>query len=223
MQRTPASSDALQLNISNNTAVGGSSKRAFDVGCALLGIALVSLALLLLAIIIKATSKGPILFRQPRIGYNAREFECLKFRTMTADADHVLKELIDTDPAARAEWIATQKLRRDPRVTSVGRFLRATSLDELPQLWNVLVGDMSLVGPRPIVRDELPRYGAAIRYYYNTRPGLTGAWQISGRNDLSYQSRVAMDKEYAESWSFSTDLWIMLKTIPAVVLHRGAY
>jgi UDP-galactose-lipid carrier transferase len=141
---------------------------------------------------------------------------------MVKDADRVLRRVLETDPAARAEWEATQKLRVDPRVTSIGRFLRDTSLDELPQLINVLRGEMSLVGPRPIVEAEIVRYGRDIDHYYDARPGMTGLWQVSGRSDTSYQRRVQLDVWYVKNWSLWHDIAILLKTVPAVLSKDGA-
>jgi undecaprenyl-phosphate galactose phosphotransferase len=141
---------------------------------------------------------------------------------MVQDADRVLDHVLATDPAAAAEWAATQKLRDDPRVTAFGRFLRRSSLDELPQLFNVLRGEMSLIGPRPIVQAEVARYGEEIEYYYQTKPGITGLWQVSGRSDTSYQRRVALDVWYVRNWTLWHDIAILLKTVPAVLLQRGA-
>jgi UDP-galactose-lipid carrier transferase len=139
------------------------------------------------------------------------------------ESDRVLEKLLFNDPVAAAEWAATQKLRNDPRITSVGRFLRLSSLDELPQLFNVLRGEMSLVGPRPIVQAEVARYGDEIEYYYETKPGLTGLWQVSGRSDTSYERRVRLDVWYVRNWTLWHDIAILLKTIPAVFLQRGAH
>jgi undecaprenyl-phosphate galactose phosphotransferase len=165
---------------------------------------------------------GPALFRHERVGHGGRTFFCLKFRTMIVSADAALEELLARDPAASQEWAETYKLRRDPRITRIGRFLRATSLDELPQLLNVLRGEMSLVGPRPIIVGELSRYGANAAYYLASVPGLTGLWQVSGRSDTSYERRVQLDTAYALTWTFWNDLAILLRTVPAVLLKRGA-
>jgi exopolysaccharide production protein ExoY len=165
---------------------------------------------------------GPCFYRHQRLGLNGQTFGCLKFRTMVPDADKVLADLLARDPRAMTEWERTQKLAQDPRVTSIGRFLRKTSLDELPQLINVLKGEMSLVGPRPITQAEVARYGAAIGSYYAVRPGITGLWQISGRSSASYDQRVALDAEYVATASTVRDVWIMLKTVPAVLFCRGA-
>jgi undecaprenyl-phosphate galactose phosphotransferase len=150
-------------------------------------------------------------------------FDCLKFRTMVPDAAGVLKQLLDTNPGARAEWGRDFKLKDDPRITSIGAFLRRTSLDELPQLWNVLKGEMSLVGPRPIIEVELERYGEEVGYYLETRPGITGLWQISGRNNTSYDDRVALDCWYVRNWSLWYDLVILVKTVRVVLWREGAY
>ncbi len=151
-----------------------------------------------------------------------RPFACLKFRTMVVDADAVLEAHLSTHAGARAEWAHTQKLVDDPRVTCLGRFLRASSLDELPQLINVLRGEMSLVGPRPIVTSEIGRYGAHFENCFSVPPGITGLWQVSGRNDCSYAERVALDAKYAEEWSLLGDLAILARTIPAVLLQKGS-
>jgi len=167
--------------------------------------------------------KGSPWFCHRRIGWGGREFSCLKFRSMLPDAEKILEDHFTTNPYAKAEWLATQKLRNDPRITRIGKFLRTTSLDELPQLLNVLMGDMSLVGPRPIVEAEVAHYGHNIDYYYSMRPGLTGFWQVSGRNDVSYDERVRMDSWYAQNRSLWVDLVIMLKTPFAVFKRSGAY
>ncbi len=165
---------------------------------------------------------GPTLFAHQRLGRNGRPFKCLKFRSMVVRADQVLRDVLATNPAAAREWAETQKLRKDPRITRIGAFLRATSLDELPQLFNVLLGDMSLVGPRPIVREEAPRYGADVQYYYAVRPGLTGLWQTSGRSELSYEQRVKLDVEYVTGRDMIKDLRILLKTVKVVLRRTGA-
>ncbi len=204
-----------------STPVGGLAKQCMDrCGAALLLLMLAPL-FVLLAMLIRRDG-GDALFRHQRLGANGRMFGCMKFRSMVANSDRVLEQLLASDPAAAAEWNATQKLRRDPRVTGVGHFLRKTSLDELPQLINVLRGEMSLVGPRPIVRAEIVRYGSEIRYYYQARPGLTGLWQVSGRSDTSYAQRVELDVRYVANWTFWRDVAIVLKTIPAVILRKGA-
>jgi undecaprenyl-phosphate galactose phosphotransferase len=165
---------------------------------------------------------APLLFAHYRVGHDGKLFRCMKFRTMYRDAERMLAELLEKDPAARAEWQREQKLLRDPRVTPIGHFLRRTSLDELPQLFNVLRGDMSLVGPRPITVGELTRYGRVRWHYLSVRPGMTGLWQVSGRNNTSYEERVALDQRYVEERSVWMNLHILLKTVKVVVARDGA-
>ncbi len=195
----------------------GRTKRAFDILAALAGLIFFLPTFLTIALITKLTSKGPVFYAHPRLGRHGRIFKCLKFRTMAPDAAERLAALLVADPQAAKEWRESQKLRRDPRVTAFGRFLRKSSLDELPQFWNVLVGDMSLVGPRPITRAELERYGAQRRYYLLVRPGITGLWQVSGRSNTNYDRRIAFDRRYVENWSLTEDIAIVLKTVPAVL------
>ncbi len=197
-------------------------KRTMDFTLTIFIILALSPILLLIAYLARMDG-GPALFAHSRVGRNGEAFKCLKFRTMVTNADKVLEKVLAEDPQARTEWETDFKLRNDPRITRIGRFLRKTSLDELPQLFNVLKGEMSLVGPRPIVRDEIYRYGAAFHHYARCRPGITGAWQVSGRNDVSYDARVRLDQNYARYWSASTDLAVLWKTIFVVVQRRGAY
>jgi exopolysaccharide production protein ExoY len=197
-------------------------KRTMDFTLTLLIILALSPVLLIIAYLARMDG-GPALFAHSRVGRNGEPFRCLKFRTMVMNADKVLEKVLAEDPQARAEWETDFKLRNDPRITRIGRFLRKTSLDELPQLFNVLKGEMSLVGPRPIVRDEVCRYGAAFHHYARCRPGITGAWQVSGRNDVSYDTRVRLDQNYARFWSASTDIAVLWKTIFVVIQRRGAY
>lgn len=166
---------------------------------------------------------GPVFFGHVRIGKNGRSFRCFKFRTMVTDAEQRLLKLLETDPVARADWERDRKLTNDPRITGIGRFMRKSSLDELPQLWNVICGEMSLVGPRPIVQAEVPRYGRYIADYMTARPGISGLWQISGRNDVSYRRRVALDVAFARSQSLKLYLRILVLTVPAVLFQRGSY
>lgn len=177
----------------------------------------------LIALSIFLANPGPVMFRQARIGRDGRLFNCLKFRTMATDAEERLAALLESDSNARAEWALDHKLRNDPRIVGVGKFLRKSSLDELPQLFNVLRGEMSLVGPRPIVPDEARRYGRYLNEYCQVRPGLTGLWQISGRNDVSYRRRVAFDVLYVRHASVSFDTKILLFTIPCVLFSKGSY
>jgi Undecaprenyl-phosphate galactose phosphotransferase WbaP len=198
-------------------------KRALDILGAGALLLLAAPAFALLALLIRADG-GQVFYAHERIGRGGRRFGCLKFRSMVTDSQARLAALLDADPAARAEWEATRKLRDDPRVTRTGRFLRATSLDELPQLLNVLRGEMSLVGPRPVVAAELAaHYGAAAEYYLSVRPGITGLWQISGRSETTYDTRVALDTQYATNLSIWTDLRILLRTPMVVLSRRGAY
>ena len=179
--------------------------------------------MLLTALMIILQDGGPILFGHTRVGRGGRAFKCFKFRSMVVDAEARLQSLLDRDPQARQEWAANQKMRVDPRVTAFGALLRKASIDELPQLFNVLRGEMSIVGPRPIVRAEIVRYGHDYSYYCAVRPGITGLWQVSGRNDVSYRERVALDVRYARCRSLGLNLSIILRTIPAVLLRKGSY
>jgi UDP-galactose-lipid carrier transferase len=198
------------------------AKTMIDLAAAMILLILTS-PLFLIVALMNLGSGGPMFFAHRRIGIGGKPFYCLKFRTMVTDADLVLKEAIAHDPALAAEWNATQKLRNDPRVTRIGRFLRMTSLDELPQLINVLLRHMSLVGPRPIVESEVRFYGDDIAHYYNTRPGLTGLWQVSGRSNTSYTRRVQLDVWYVNNWSVWLDIAVLLKTLPAVLARTGAH
>ena len=201
--------------------VGQAMKLTLDMSIAAAMLIFFAPAMGLIAILIRLDG-GPTLFRHKRLGANMRVFPCMKFRTMHVNGDAILAKHLANDPAAAAEWAAIRKLHNDPRVTLVGRFLRKTSLDELPQLINVLRGEMSLVGPRPIVTSEVSLYGSNIDYYSQTKPGLTGLWQVSGRNNTSYPKRVQLDVWYVKNWSFWHDIVILMKTVPAVLLRRGA-
>ena len=165
---------------------------------------------------------GPVIYRHKRIGAEGRSFSCLKFRSMKVNSDEILAELLESDPVAAAQWASTRKLTDDPRITPIGKFLRMTSLDELPQLWNVLRGEMSLVGPRPIVQAEVEFYGRWFGFYTHMKPGLTGLWQASGRSTTTYSHRVQLDVWYARNWSLWQDIAILLMTVPAVLLRKGA-
>lgn len=192
------------------------------VGVMVLGLFFLPL-MLMIALAIYISDPGPVFFKQKRIGRNGKLFNCYKFRTMVVDAEERLADVLARDPAARAEWERDHKLRCDPRISGIGCFLRKSSLDELPQLWNILKGDMSLVGPRPIVENEAYRYGKYLAYYCSVRPGLTGLWQISGRNDVSYRRRVAFDVFYARNGRVGDNIRIMLLTVPSVLASRGSY
>jgi Undecaprenyl-phosphate galactose phosphotransferase WbaP len=203
--------------------IGGKSKRIFDVLIASITLIVFLPLFAFVVLLLKLTDPGPVIFRHIRVGQGGRRFACFKFRSMVLDSDKVLKTLLESDPAARKEWDRTQKLANDPRITPVGKFLRQSSLDELPQLINVIRGDMSLVGPRPIVPSELTRYGDKLSLYLLARPGITGIWQVSGRNDCGYDRRIEMDANYVRNWRFSTDFVILLRTLGAVLAQRGSY
>lgn len=198
-------------------------KRSIDVLFVLIASPVLLLMFALIAIAMVWTSPGPIFFSHRRIRKNGAFFSMWKFRTMCVDSTEVLEEYLHSHPEARAEWYASRKLRVDPRITPVGRFLRRFSLDELPQVWNVLMGTMSLVGPRPIVAAEVERYGDSFPAYCRVKPGLTGLWQVSGRSELSYDIRVALDCEYVRRWSLSRDMLILMKTFMAVLKQDGAF
>jgi lipopolysaccharide/colanic/teichoic acid biosynthesis glycosyltransferase len=198
-------------------------KRFFDLGLAVLLSPLLALVIAFIAGMIALTSSGPVFFRQRRIGQHGREFLIWKFRTMHPRADRILAEYLRRNPLAREEWNHTHKLRNDPRITRLGRFLRKTSLDELPQIFNVFSGDMSFVGPRPIVRAESVKYAERFPYYLAAVPGITGLWQVSGRCDVTYEARTILDETYVCKWSMGKDLWILMKTPRAVVGRDGAY
>ena len=203
--------------------IGGRTKRIFDIIVASITLFVFSPLFVFVTILLKLTDPGPVIFRHMRVGRGGRHFACLKFRSMVLNSDVVLKVLLESDPAARMEWERTQKLANDPRITVVGKFLRQSSLDELPQLINVIRGDMSLVGPRPIVPSELTRYGDKLGLYLQARPGITGIWQVSGRNDCGYDRRIEMDANYVRNWRFSTDFVILVRTLGAVLARKGSY
>ena len=196
--------------------------RLLDVAVGIVAVIVFGPLLIGLAIAIYVTSPGPLIFAQPRIGKNGREFRCLKFRTMVVDATDRLEQLLASDPAARAEWARDHKLRNDPRITPLGRFLRKSSLDELPQFFNLINGTMSIVGPRPIVNAEVVRYGRRFPDYCRVRPGITGLWQVSGRSDTTYRRRVALDVAYSKHRSLGLNIKIMLMTVPAVLAAKGS-
>ena len=204
--------------------VGGRAKRTFDVVFSLISLGTFFPLFIMIIVAIRLSSKGDAFFFHDRMGLNGRVFPCLKFRTMVVDADERLKTLIETDPDAREEFTLYRKLKRDPRIVPViGSFLRRSSLDELPQLVNVLLGHMSIVGPRPVTAEELRRYGTAMEDYWRARPGITGLWQVSGRNEISFSERVKIDQSYIHQWSFAKDFHIILRTVGVILLRRGAY
>ena len=197
-------------------------KRSFDIVGALFLLVLFAPFLIAVALGIRLTSQGPILYSQPRIGRNGRSFRFFKFRSMVTNADEVLSSFLDTDLGAKSQWDTYQKLDDDPRITPFGQFIRRTSLDEIPQLWNVLVGDMSIVGPRPCMPGQTGLYGADWAAYCAVRPGLTGLWQVSGRNKLTYADRVRLDAHYVANWSLWLDIKILLKTVRVVLTADGS-
>jgi len=218
------SHEVMMLNVRNNLCRPTSRlmKRVFDiVGSAVLLIVLAPV-FAVLWFLVRKTGKQ-VIFGHERIGKNGKPFKCYKFRSMVMNANEVLEELLRNDPEAREEWHREFKLKNDPRITQVGHFLRKTSLDELPQLWNVLKGDMSLVGPRPVISEEIERYGEKSQHYLQAKPGMTGLWQVSGRNDIDYDSRVYLDTWYVKNWSLWSDIVILLRTVRVVLGRNGAY
>ncbi len=197
-------------------------KRCMDVSGALVLGAVFSPVIVIVTVALRRQG-GSVLFSHERIGRDGQPFSVYKFRSMVPDAEAVLQDLLASDPKLRLEWRRDHKLRNDPRITRIGRFLRRTSLDELPQLINVLRGEMSLVGPRPVTRSEISKYGRAVCFYLRTKPGITGLWQVSGRNDTDYVRRVAIDRYYAERATVFMDVGILLRTVLVVLGRRGAY
>lgn len=197
--------------------IGGLSKRGMDLAIASVAIVLLSPLMIMVAVLIKLTTGGPVIFAHRRIGCGGQSFHCFKFCTMVRDGDAALAQHLAKDPQAAQEWQETHKLRWDPRVTPLGAALRAYSIDELPQLFNVLQGTMSCVGPRPVVQIELERYGAEAAEYVKARPGLTGLWQVSGRSTLDYADRVALDVRYVRTWTLWVDVAILMRTVSAVL------
>jgi exopolysaccharide production protein ExoY len=197
-------------------------KRSLDIAIASMALIVLMPLLLLVGVMVKISDGGSVFYAHRRIGLGGREFGCLKFRTMRQDAAERLAALLASAPELKREWEETRKLKDDPRVTLLGNLLRRSSLDELPQLLNVLLGHMSLVGPRPVTSEELPRYAEHLGAYLAVRPGVTGHWQTNGRSDVSYQSRVLMDAEYARNWSLLWDLRILFKTVPVLFSGRGS-
>lgn len=215
----------MLLRLKNNLARSWNRylKTIFDFALTLVGTVAISPILIFIAIWIYIDSPGPVIFKHTRIGKNGKKFPCYKFRSMCIDAKEKLAELLENDPVAKAEWERDFKLKNDPRITKSGAFLRRTSLDELPQIFNVLKGDMSLVGPRPVIEEELERYGEYVNDYLMVKPGITGMWQINGRNDTSYAERVCMDSWYVRNWSIWIDNLILWRTLKSVIRCKGAY
>ncbi|HWG30947.1 MAG TPA: sugar transferase [Steroidobacteraceae bacterium] len=206
----------------SRTSVNAGLKRVVDLLGALI-LAVVFSPLMLLIVLMVRRNGGSVIYKHRRVGRDGRMFDCLKFRTMVLNADEVLLGLLESDPALRAEWIRDHKLRDDPRITRLGRFLRRTSLDELPQIWNVVRGEMSLVGPRPVVREELLRYGRNVGAYLAAKPGITGLWQVTGRNDTNYRRRVILDTYYVCNHNLLLDTYILIRTVGVVIGGSGAY
>ena len=215
----------LMLNLRNNLSrpYNRAIKRIFDLTLTIFGGVMISPLLLMIALAVAIDNRGHVIFAHRRVGAAGKKFSCYKFQTMVPDAENKLKQYLAENPDAKREWEETFKLTNDPRVTKLGNFLRRTSLDELPQLWNVIRGEMSLVGPRPIVQAEVVRYGKNIREYYMVLPGITGMWQVSGRSDTTYPERVAMDAWYVRNWSVWIDIMYLFKTVKAVAGGKGAY
>jgi exopolysaccharide production protein ExoY len=219
----PKARPALLTCRDEGVALGGWRKRALDIVLASVAIIGLLPLTLLLAAAIRLSDGGPVLFRHERIGRNGRPFGCLKFRTMAQNGDEILRRHLAEEPDAAREWERSRKLRNDPRLTRLGYGLRKSSVDELPQLINILKGEMSFVGPRPITIAEIPKYGENIEQYLKARPGLTGSWQVSGRNDTDYGQRVQIDCDYIENWCTWNDLKILGRTLFVVISTRGCY
>lgn len=215
----------MLLRLKNNLARSWNRylKIIFDFALTLVGTVAISPILIFIAIWIYIDSPGPVIFKHTRIGKNGKKFPCYKFRSMCIDAKEKLAELLENDPVAKAEWERDFKLKNDPRITKSGAFLRKTSLDELPQIFNVLKGEMSLVGPRPVIEEELERYGEYVNDYLMVKPGITGMWQVSGRSDIDYKERVLLDSWYVRNWSVWIDIVMLVKTLKVVLLRKGAY
>jgi Undecaprenyl-phosphate galactose phosphotransferase WbaP len=212
-----------QRILNRNLVPNNPAARILDISLILLAAPYIILAFFVIMILIVLDSEGPVFYRQARIGRYGRKFYVYKFRTMVQNADQVLQTYLDQSPELKAEWLANHKLKKDPRVTRVGAVLRKTSLDELPQLWNIILSDMSLIGPRPIVDAEVEKYGDCFELYKQVRPGLTGLWQVSGRSDTSYKRRVELDEYYILNRSLKLDLQILWKTVLVVLRKDGAY
>ena len=223
-----------ELNFTSNPVLASDSirhygvpqsplRRVFDITLILVASPYILLFFLIISILIMLDSKGGVFYKQTRIGLDGRRFKAIKFRTMVMNAEHILQQYLDDSPELKAEWLATHKLKRDPRITRVGAILRKLSLDEMPQFWNIIVGDMGLIGPRPIVDEEVEKYGKCFELYKQARPGLTGLWQVSGRSDTSYKRRVELDEYYLLNRSIKLDLQILIRTVYVVLGRKGAY
>ncbi|MCR5605802.1 MAG: exopolysaccharide biosynthesis polyprenyl glycosylphosphotransferase, partial [Treponema sp.] len=209
----------------HNLTRGGSLlvKRIVDLLILLAMSPLVIPIVLIVSIIVKISSPGPIFYGHKRVGKDGKEFKCWKFRSMVINADKMLDKILEEHPEMREEWERDRKFTHDPRVTKIGKILRKTSIDELPQLWNVLVGEMSFIGPRPVTSPELAKYGDKANFILSVLPGLSGMWQISGRSTTGYEERITLDSYYIQNWSVWLDLWIIIKTVWVVLKGKGAY
>jgi exopolysaccharide production protein ExoY len=202
---------------------GGALKRAFDFTVALIAIIILSPLLICVALAVKLSDGGPAFFGHKRVGFSGKTFKCWKFRSMVPNSEAIFQKYLAENPHAALEWKQNQKIKNDPRITPLGHVLRKYSIDELPQLFNILMGDMSFVGPRPIQKTEYDKYGYSLRHYLSTRPGLTGLWQVSGRSNSTYQKRVAFDRYYVTHWGMLTDIGLIIKTVPVAVTGSGSY
>ncbi|MCT7375579.1 sugar transferase [Chelativorans salis] len=216
-----AARESVHSHASHRRGTRESVKRSLDVSIAFLSLLFLFPVIAVICILLLVHDGRPLIYRHKRVGRDGKIFDCLKFRTMRRDAEMVLNDLLSTSEAARCEWNTQQKLRQDPRIHRLGRFLRMASLDEIPQFINVLRGEMSIVGPRPIVEDEIPRYGDRIHCYLSMTPGITGLWQVSGRSDTSYDYRVDLDAEYHRTHSLGLDLRIMWRTVGVLLFERN--
>jgi undecaprenyl-phosphate galactose phosphotransferase len=221
LESTPVPASARRIGLS---ATGFALKRVFDLWSVLVILALFGWLMVIIAVMVRMSGGKKIIYGHTRVGRNGVPFKCLKFRSMVSNSDEVLRNLLETDPDARAQWERDFKLKNDPRITKIGRFIRKTSLDELPQLWNVVKGEMSIVGPRPVVQAEFEQYyDGAREHYLAVPPGLTGLWQVSGRSDLDYAERVELDKKYVEGSNVFYDFMIVMRTVKVMIVRRGAY
>lgn len=198
-------------------------KRIIDLAIAFIALPFVLVLTLIFALLIKIDSRGPVFYGHERVGKNRKKIKCWKFRSMYADSQERLRHILETDPKMAEEWERNRKFTDDPRVTKIGKFLRKTSLDEIPQIWNIIKGDMSFVGPRPVTNEELEKYSDAADYVLSVTPGLSGMWQTSGRSDTGYEERISLDSYYIQNWSIWLDIWIIVKTIWIVLVGKGAY
>lgn len=213
--------DSVRSRIRQRRSIGEIFKSVFDYAFSIFALVFLLPAITVICVLLLVQDGWPLIYRHKRIGRDGREFDCLKFRTMRRDADRALQEFLASNETARREWEMNRKLRSDPRVHPIGRLLRMTSLDEIPQFLNVLRGEMSIVGPRPVVEEELARYGDRAHCYLLLTPGITGLWQVSGRNDTSYDDRIELDARYYATRSMSLDLWIIFRTVRVLLLDRN--